>query len=236
MKYEIMFMSIVGIIVTVSFLFVPFAIFFIALVGGIISAIMIFIARTMSRRMFPTRIRVWEKRANGFTVTIDTRAKRIKHKGLDKYELMSGGMIKAPSKFMIIRGDRDNYLDIYTPDGYNLFPIDFKDMTIGKLSIMDENAREWLAHEIVRNKEITKPPATRLQEFMPILVIATTGIVLMVMIVAFMQYFPQFVSDMTNVMTGQINAMNAIVDKLQATAGITASNTTVPSIPGWATG
>lgn len=235
MKYQIIPVIILALITMLIYMFVPTVIFFIGLIGAVLASIILIMAfKVLSKRMFPTVVRIWEQRANGFTIVENTRGKRIKQGGVEKYELISGKKIKSPSKSFIIKGDNDSFIDIFTPDGINYFPMNFNRIDVGKISVLDEDSREWLAHEIVRNKEITKPPMTRLQEFMPILVIATTGIVLMVMIVAFMQYFPEFVAKMTQTMTSQINVMSNITDRLIQAAGIINQSGQIP--PEWALG
>lgn len=207
----------------VGFFFLPIHVFFFSIIGVVISIMGIMIHRVVMTKTYPVEIRIWEKRFGKPTIVEITRGKRIKHENVEKYVCVNRLSFKAPDREYIISSPKGHFIDLFrlssnqycvlTPDfdfeiDEKTGKIDFgkyKDGQVMKI-IPDDDIRT-LADLTIKTVEVTKPLEDRLMKFMPILIIAVTGIILMIMLVSFMQYFPEFVREVTDVMSAQINAL-----------------------------
>lgn len=203
-------------IMVIPAFFLPFPLYFVGLCGSLLTIIpIVMYQKALSKKMFPTKLRIWEQRHNGLTVVKETRAKRITKDQQDYYVTIDGEIYKAPSQKYVIQGVGDNYVDLFTQSGehYPMVP-DQKSVNEVQHKIIPEDQKYWLATQIEENIQATTPEKSRWEKAMPILIVAVTGIILTVMIVSFLQYFPEFVQRTTGVMNAQIKTLNNITTQL----------------------
>ena len=190
----------------VGFFFLPVHLFFYSVMGIVISILGLMIHKVTLTRMYPVEIRIWEKRFGKPTIVDVTRGKRVKKENVETYQCVNRLSFKAPDREYIIASPKGHFIDLFrlSSHQYCVLKPDFqtKDIKI----IPDDDIRT-LADLTIRTIEVTKPIEDRLMKFLPIMIIAVTGIILMIMLVSFMQYFPEFVQEVTNVMSAQINAL-----------------------------
>jgi len=215
-RKDIPFILIGVVLLLLPIFFIPLPVYIVALVGCVLSILSIVIyQKVLVPRMFPVKVRLWERRKNGLTIIRETRAHRITKNYQDYYQTIDGKLYKAPPKQYIVQGVDDNYVDIFHENGeYHPVTIDYESVESVKSKIIPEDQKYWLATQIEENIQATTPEKTTIEKFMPVIIIATTGIILTVMIVSFLQYFPKFVADTTGVMTSQINTLNNITQTL----------------------
>lgn len=111
MKNYLILFVIVGLLFAVMFTAVTplpggMVIFFLVGTSSLVTIIAVVMLREMTKKMWPVRLRLWEKRQDDIIITEETRAKRVRKKNedVDYYETISGRLIKAPQPENIIRG------------------------------------------------------------------------------------------------------------------------------------
>lgn len=220
----ILLIGIGAILGVIGFFMLPINLLFFGGLGVVISIMGVLIHKMVLVKSYPVEIRIWEKRFGKPTIVEMTRGKRVSRDNIEKYECVNRISFKAPDREYIISSPKGNFIDLFrlsshqycilTPDFD--FEVDEKTGKIdfgkyeGKVQLMkiipDDDIRT-LADLTIKTIEVTKPIEDRLMKFMPIMIIAVTGIILMIMLVAFMQYFPDFVKEVTSVMSAQIEAL-----------------------------
>lgn len=192
----------------VGFFLLPIQMFFFIGMGIITSIMGLMVYKVSLSKMYPVEVRIWERRFGKPTIVETTRAKRTRKEDIERYSCVNRTSFKAPDREFITSSPRGHFIDVFrnSKHQYSVLKPDFQ---LKKIHVIPDDDVRTLADLTIKTVEVTKPLEDRLAKFMPIMIIAVTGIILMVMLVTFMQYFPEFVRDVTAVMSEQISALQS---------------------------
>lgn len=203
----IFFVVVIGAVLgVVGFFFLPIQSFFFSFIGVVISIMGIMIHKIIKERTYPCEIRIWERRFGKPTIVEVTRAKRITKEGFEMYSCLNRTKFKAPERENIIASPKGHFIDMFKLSNNQYQPMKH-DFQLKTIKIVPDDDVRTLADLTIKTVEATKPIEDRLMKFMPIMLIAVTGIILVIMMITFMQYFPEFVKEVTSVMSAQIDAL-----------------------------
>ena len=218
----------------VGFFFLPIQLFFFTGLGVVISILGLMVYKITLSKMYPVEVRIWEKRFGKPTIVEATRGKRAMKENIEIYQCVNRLSFKAPAREFIIASPKGHFIDLFRLSKHQYAVIEPNFDLVKKLDddgkpVLDDNKNQvyesfkayiipdddirTLADLTIKTVEVTKPIEDRLAKLMPIMIIAVTGIVLMIMLVTFMQYFPDYVREMANVMSAQINALQVTTDQ-----------------------
>lgn len=230
MRIYIILGLILGGIFAFMFFQTPFIVFLLAGGSSMITIILtVIIIKIFPKRFWPTVVNIYEDRFGGLAITKSERARRIIKDGKEMYSFIDGFKIKAPKSDCVISGN-PNIVNIYTPDGLNHFPLkpeiatgyikktvpvegkpnmiqDIEEPILekGKLKLLNEDQRIFLADQIIANKKATTPPITRLQQIMPLMAVIIPAVLLIGLFVIAVKVLPDYMNEVS----GEFKSINA---------------------------
>ena len=226
MNAYLLLMLIVSAILGMVFVAVPLPYFIIGFVVFLMVAVSVLLIKKFAEKLYPIKIRVWGQRFGSLTIKKESLARERKTKDATFYELLDGTKIKKPESANenTIKGHGEiDYIDLYTPNDRDYFVLT-KEMAdkSGKLKVVPEDDRVWLAEHIAINHEVT---TKKWVEQIPLIVSASmlivVGIIMFMLISSTMQIYPDYYAKTTQTTAQYLNQLSKAVKTLEDKCGVT---------------
>jgi len=179
---------------TMAFFFVPLILLIPGLIGALITIVAVISIWKIAPKLMPIRLMIYTDKHGGISLDFATRAKRVKDKA-GKYwlECSDGFRIPDPGRKYEISGANGRVLNLYTNNYTEFHPYKFtvdKDKLEAKLIPVEH--RQWLADQMEATMNVTQPPEKWYTKLVPWLPAMIMGFTAMMMLVIFMNSFPEF--------------------------------------------
>lgn len=177
---------------------------------------------------YPIIVFIFEKRANTYQLILDKAKRIVQQDGEVYYRLKKARLKLRPVSYdCIYRAARRNFLFLYKPKADQYIPLKLSDE--GKFVTVDEDLRFWLTL-MHRQAALRYQRLTWVEKWMPIILIAGTGIIIGVMIFIIMGEATKLFRATAGIGEQMIETAEAL---REAVVGMKAAGSSSTPAPAW---